>query len=116
MMPMQQNSQMVYNRCMHNLEKAQMQLEQGGSRNEFDQMMLRAEADIKQLHQFAMEGKSFGQSPEVIIRGLDECRAFYSDLATGAGRTTVHQNRSSTSREEYSISLTDAYAWITQQK
>ncbi|KAK2859943.1 hypothetical protein Q7C36_004109 [Tachysurus vachellii] len=115
MMPLQQNSQMVYNRCMHNLEKAQMQLDQGGSRNEFDQMMLRAEADIKQLHQFAVEGKSFGQSSE-IIRGLDECKAFYSDLATSAGRTTVHQNRGSTSREEYSISLIDAYAWINQQK
>ncbi|XP_047669279.1 desmoplakin isoform X2 [Tachysurus fulvidraco] len=116
MMPLQQNSQMLYNRCMQYLEKAQRHLEQGGSRNEFDQLMLRAEADMKQLHQFAMEGKSFGQSPELIIAGLEDCKAYYSELAERAGRATVHQNRSSTSREEYTISLTDAYAWITQQK
>ncbi|KAK3546606.1 hypothetical protein QTP70_030638 [Hemibagrus guttatus] len=116
MMPSQQNSQVIYNRCMRNLEKAQMLLEQGAPRNEFDQAMMKADADMKQLHQFAMEGKNFGQSPEVIFRGLDECRSFFTDLVSSAGRNTAHQNRGSTSREEYSISLNDAFGWINQQK
>ncbi|XP_058250808.1 desmoplakin-A isoform X2 [Hemibagrus wyckioides] len=116
MMPSQQNSQMVYNRCMSNLEKAQMLLEQGAPRSEFDQAMMKADAEIKQLHQLAVEAKNFGQSPDFILRGLDECKLFFTDLVSSAGRVTSHQHRGNTSREEYSISLTDAFGWINQQK
>ncbi|XP_034159712.1 desmoplakin-A isoform X3 [Pangasianodon hypophthalmus] len=118
MVPFQKKAQIIYNHCMNNLEMAQNLMEQGGTWGEFDNAMAMANEDIKQLHQLVVEAKSYGQNPDYIIRSLEDCSALFSDLtASAAGRMTMRQTRTSTSREEYSSrSFLDALAWINQQK
>ncbi|MCJ8731090.1 hypothetical protein PDJAM_G00195270 [Pangasius djambal] len=70
MVPMQKKAQIIYNRCMNNLEMAQSLMEQGGTLGDFDNMMAMASEDLKQLHQLVAEAKSYGQNPDYIIRSV----------------------------------------------
>ncbi|XP_053486011.1 desmoplakin-A isoform X2 [Ictalurus furcatus] len=113
----QKKCQIIYNRCMSNLELAQNLMEQGRSMVEFHSVMEVAGDDMKQLHQCVMEAKNYGHNPDFLIRSLEECDAFYSELTANAGRMTTRPSRTSTSREEYnSKSFYDAISWINQQK
>ncbi|XP_053537725.1 desmoplakin-A isoform X2 [Ictalurus punctatus] len=113
----QKKCQIIYNRCMTNLELAQNLMEQGGSMVEFHSVMDAVGDDMNQLHQCLMEAKNYGHNPDFVIRSLEECNAFYSELTANAGRMTTRPSRTSTSREEHnSKSFYDAISWINQQK
>ncbi|KAM9500395.1 desmoplakin-A isoform 2-T2 [Clarias gariepinus] len=122
MVSFQKKGQIFYNRCMNNLELARNMMDQGAL-VEFDQAMVAADDDMKQLQQCIMEMNNYGQNPDVLIKGLNECSVFYSELTDNVRRLTLRQARTSTSREEYSggggggsRSYADAIGWINQQK
>ncbi|KAI4903225.1 hypothetical protein NFI96_020509 [Prochilodus magdalenae] len=108
-------AQVVYNHCMQRLEAAQHILETNGSPAEFDNAMIMASEDIKQLKMIAMEMKSIGQPTDYIFKSLDDCTSYFNAIQGSVGSTT-RRKRGSISREDPGRSFHDAMGWINQKK
>ncbi|XP_037387969.1 desmoplakin isoform X1 [Pygocentrus nattereri] len=111
----QKRAQILYNHCRQKLETAQHILDMNGPLSEFDNVMILASEDIKQLKIYAMEMKNLGLPNDWILKSADECSGLHNMIMSSVGGTT-RRKRSSVSREDPGRNFHDAMAWIMQKK
>ncbi|XP_073729089.1 desmoplakin-A isoform X2 [Misgurnus anguillicaudatus] len=90
-MPLQQRAQILYNQCMNYLQQAQVVLENLGPAAEVDKNMMAAVEAMEQLKKCAMDLRAAGQPPDMILRGLEECRIFHADIRNSITGTTIRR-------------------------
>ncbi|XP_073705959.1 desmoplakin-A-like isoform X2 [Garra rufa] len=128
----QKRAQMLYQDCMGYLNRAQNILETMGPAAEVDKNMNAAMAIMEQMSKYGMDLRNAGQSNEMVLRSLEECHAFYSDIRSSITGTTLRRSVGGVggggatrlvgsevavaSWEDPNKSFQDATAWINQKK
>ncbi|XP_059358499.1 desmoplakin-A isoform X1 [Carassius carassius] len=121
----QKRAQMLYQDCMGCLNRAQTILDNMGPAAEVDKNMNAAAALIEQMNKYAVDLHNAGQPNEMIIRSLDECHAFHSEIRNSITGTTIRRTAGGGNRvigseviawEDPSKSFQEAVGWINQKK
>ncbi|XP_052404540.1 desmoplakin-A isoform X1 [Carassius gibelio] len=121
----QKRAQMLYQDCMGCLNRAQTILDNMGPAAEVDKNMNAAAALMEQMNKYVVDLHNAGQPNEMIIRSLDECHAFHSDIRNSITGTTIRRTTAGGNRvigseviawEDPSKSFQEAVGWINQKK
>ncbi|XP_026062800.1 desmoplakin-A isoform X2 [Carassius auratus] len=121
----QKRAQMLYQDCMGCLNRAQTILDNMGPAAEVDKNMNAAAALMEQMNKYVVDLHNAGQPNEMIIRSLDECHAFHSDIRNSITGTTIRRTAGGGNRvigseviawEDPSKSFQEAVGWINQKK
>uniref|UniRef100_A0A671RYR5 Desmoplakin-like n=1 Tax=Sinocyclocheilus anshuiensis TaxID=1608454 RepID=A0A671RYR5_9TELE len=124
-MSVQKRAQMLYQDCMGCLNRAHNILENMGPAAEVDKNMNAAAALMEQMNKYAVDLRNAGQPNEMIIRSLDECHAFHSEIRNSITGTTMRRTAGGGNRiiaseviawDDPSKSFQEAVAWISQKK
>uniref|UniRef100_A0A673HD28 Desmoplakin-like n=1 Tax=Sinocyclocheilus rhinocerous TaxID=307959 RepID=A0A673HD28_9TELE len=124
-MSVQKRAQMLYQECMGCLNRAHNILDNMGPAAEVDKNMNAAAALMEQMNKYAVDLRIAGQPNEMIIRSLDECHAFHSEIRNSITGTTIRRTAGGGNRiiaseviawDDPSKSFQEAVAWISQKK
>ncbi|XP_052466691.1 desmoplakin isoform X2 [Carassius gibelio] len=124
-MSIQKRAQMLHNDCMTCLNRAQTILENMGPAAEVDKNMNAAASLIEQMNKYAMDLANAGHPNDMVLRSLDECHAFHSEIRSSITGTTIRRGAYGGNRvigsevntwEDPSKSYQEAMGWINQKK
>ncbi|XP_016120953.1 uncharacterized protein [Sinocyclocheilus grahami] len=124
-MSVQKRAQMLHNECMGCLNRAQNILENMGLAAEVDKNMNSAAALIEQMNKYAVDLRNAGHPNDMVLRSLEECHAFHSEIRNSITGTTIRRATYGGNRivgseviawDDPSKSYQEAIAWINQKK
>uniref|UniRef100_A0A9J7YEJ7 Desmoplakin a n=1 Tax=Cyprinus carpio carpio TaxID=630221 RepID=A0A9J7YEJ7_CYPCA len=124
-MGVQKRVQMLYNDCISCLNRAQTILENMGPAAEVDKNMNSAAALIEQMNKYAVDLHNAGHPNDMVLRSLEECHAFHSEIRSSITGTTIRRATYGGNRiigsevntwDDPSKSYQEAVGWINQKK
>ncbi|XP_042625432.1 desmoplakin [Cyprinus carpio] len=124
-MGVQKRVQMLYNDCIGCLNRAQTILENMGPAAEVDKNMNSAAALIEQMNKYAVDLHNAGHPNDMVLRSLEECHAFHSEIRSSITGTTIRRATYGGNRiigsevntwDDPSKSYQEAVGWINQKK